>query len=251
MRVLEVLFEGERAVGVRVQDEDGSRARGAREGRRRRQRPELDDHGPARPARVGPGAEEGRPVDLLEGRLPRHRPATKGPRSSSRRRARRAGSGTSRCTTTSSASASSPAYDYLFKNRGDKDHETIYFEEVDRCPGAASRGSRTPRACDVFRAAKEYSYRSQQAAGDGWVLVGDAFGFLDPLYSSGVLLALTSGAMAADAIAEGLAKGDTSAAQLRQVGAGLHRAAWTACGGWCASSTTASASAASSSSTRT
>jgi flavin-dependent dehydrogenase len=46
------------------------------------------------------------------------------------------------------------------------------------------------------------------------VLVGDAFGFLDPLYSSGVLLALTSGSMAADAICEGLAKGDTSAAQL-------------------------------------
>jgi flavin-dependent dehydrogenase len=46
------------------------------------------------------------------------------------------------------------------------------------------------------------------------VLVGDAFGFLDPLYSSGVLLALKSGQMAADAVCEGLAKGDTSAAQL-------------------------------------
>ena len=46
------------------------------------------------------------------------------------------------------------------------------------------------------------------------MLAGDAFGFLDPLYSSGVLLALTSGSMAADAVAEGLAKGDTSAAQL-------------------------------------
>ena len=66
----------------------------------------------------------------------------------------------------------------------------------------------------MFRAAKEYSYRSQQAAGDGWVLVGDAFGFLDPLYSSGVLLALKSGSMAADAVTEGLEKGDTSAAQL-------------------------------------
>ena len=46
------------------------------------------------------------------------------------------------------------------------------------------------------------------------MLVGDAFGFLDPLYSSGVLLALRSGEMAADAIVEGLAKGDTSRAQL-------------------------------------
>jgi flavin-dependent dehydrogenase len=51
-------------------------------------------------------------------------------------------------------------------------------------------------------------------AGDGWVLVGDAFGFLDPLYSSGVLLALKSGELAADAVVEGLKKGDTSATQL-------------------------------------
>ena len=44
---------------------------------------------------------------------------------------------------------------------------------------------------------RDYSYRSKQAAGDGWVTIGDAFGFLDPLYSSGVLLALKA-----------LAKGD-------------------------------------------
>jgi len=65
-----------------------------------------------------------------------------------------------------------------------------------------------------FYATKDYSYRSSRAAGDGWVLVGDAFGFLDPLYSSGVLLALKSGQMAADAVAEGLSKSDTSAEQL-------------------------------------
>jgi flavin-dependent dehydrogenase len=106
------------------------------------------------------------------------------------------------------------AYDYLFKNgREAKGHEEIYFEEVDRCPGLKGRLVGARRA-GPFRAAKEYSYRSRRAAGDGWVLVGDAFGFLDPLYSSGVLLALTSGSMAADAVTEGLAKGDTSAAQL-------------------------------------
>ena len=69
-----------------------------------------------------------------------------------------------------------------------------------------------------YFATKDYSYRSKQVAGDGWVLVGDAFGFLDPLYSSGVLLALKSGELAADAIVEGLAKGDTSAAQLGKWG---------------------------------
>ena len=105
------------------------------------------------------------------------------------------------------------AYDYLFKNRGDKDNEAIYFEEVARCPGLQPRLAGATRA-DQFYAAKEYSYRSRQAAGDGWVLVGDAYGFLDPLYSSGVLLALKSGSLAADAVAEGLCSGDTSAAQL-------------------------------------
>jgi flavin-dependent dehydrogenase len=104
-------------------------------------------------------------------------------------------------------------HDYLFKDRPEPDHEAIYFTEVNRCPGIKVRIAPGRRVAP-FRAAKEYTYRSRRAAGDGWVLVGDAFGFLDPLYSSGVLLALTSGSMAADAVAEGLAKGDTSAAQL-------------------------------------
>lgn len=104
-------------------------------------------------------------------------------------------------------------YEYLFQNRATKDLETIYFEEVARAPGVQPRIANATR-CDGFRAQKEYSYRAKKAAGNGWVLAGDAFGFLDPLYSSGVLLALTSGAMAADAIAEGIRNHDTSAAQL-------------------------------------
>jgi flavin-dependent dehydrogenase len=43
------------------------------------------------------------------------------------------------------------------------------------------------------------------------VLVGDAFGFLDPIYSSGVFLALKSGEMAADAVIKGFSRGDLSA----------------------------------------
>jgi flavin-dependent dehydrogenase len=103
-------------------------------------------------------------------------------------------------------------FDYLFKNRG-KDFEKIYAEEVERTPAVKKRIEMATRAAGYF-ATKDYSYRTTQAAGDGWVLVGDAWGFLDPLYSSGVLLALKSGELAADAIAEGLRKGDTSAAQI-------------------------------------
>lgn len=103
-------------------------------------------------------------------------------------------------------------FDYLFKSRGN-DFEKTYWEEVERCPGIKERLANA-EVCDKFRTTKDYTYRSKQVSGDGWVLIGDAFGFLDPLYSSGVLLALTSGSKAADAIAEGLEKGDTSAAQL-------------------------------------
>ncbi len=104
-------------------------------------------------------------------------------------------------------------YDYLFADRASRDFETIYWEEVSKCPGVQPRIAKAERVAP-YRAAKEYSYRSKRVAGDGWVLVGDAFGFLDPLYSSGVLLALKSGAYAADAIVQGLQKNDTTAAQL-------------------------------------
>ena len=60
----------------------------------------------------------------------------------------------------------------------------------------------------------DFSYRSSRIAGDGWVLAGDAFGFLDPIYSSGVLLALTSGEQAADSIHAALEADDPSAERL-------------------------------------
>jgi flavin-dependent dehydrogenase len=106
-------------------------------------------------------------------------------------------------------------FEYLFKGRGS--HQQVYDEEVEACPAIKQRVASARRAAGYF-ATKDYSYRSRQVAGDGWVLIGDAFGFLDPLYSSGVLLALKSGEMAADAIAEGLAKDDVSAAQLGKWG---------------------------------
>ena len=106
-------------------------------------------------------------------------------------------------------------FDTLFKGRGP--YAQTYEEEVERCPAVKERVASATRVTGYF-ATKDYSYRSNQVSGDGWVLIGDAFAFLDPLYSSGVLLALRSGEMAADAIVEGFAKGDTSAAQLGQWG---------------------------------
>src|SRR4029434_8823246 len=44
---------------------------------------------------------------------------------------------------------------------------------------------------------KDWSYVSEQVVGDGYILVGDAACFIDPLFSSGVHLALMAGVLAA------------------------------------------------------
>src|SRR5262245_28091266 len=106
-------------------------------------------------------------------------------------------------------------FDCLFKNRGS--YEQTYNEEVECCVAVKERIANAKRVAGYF-ATKDYSYRATTVAGDGWVMIGDAWGFLDPLYSSGVLLALRSGEMAADAIVEGLAKNDVSEAQLGKWG---------------------------------
>ena len=82
-------------------------------------------------------------------------------------------------------------FDYLFKNRGSSRADLQRGSRA--LPGGEGADRRRPRASTGYFATKDYSYRATQVAGDGWVLVGDAFGFLDPLYSSGVLLALQVG----------------------------------------------------------
>jgi flavin-dependent dehydrogenase len=213
-RVLEVLFEGERAVGVRVQTADGTE-------KTVRANVVVDASGQGSMIMSRLGLREWDPV-LRKGALwtywkgaVRDTGRDEGATLVIQTQAKKGWFWYIPLHDDVLSVGVVAAYDYLFKDRGDKDYETIYFEEVDRCPGLKPRLANATR-CDVFRAQKEYSYRSKKAAGDGWVLVGDAFGFLDPLYSSGVLLALTSGSMAADAVTEGLAKGDTSERQLRK-----------------------------------
>lgn len=64
----------------------------------------------------------------------------------------------------------------------------------------------------------EYSFRSRYCAADGLLLAGDSFGFLDPVFSSGVMLALKSGVMAADAIFAAFEAQDFSADRFTEYG---------------------------------
>ena len=64
----------------------------------------------------------------------------------------------------------------------------------------------------------EYSYRSRYCAADGLILAGDAFAFLDPVFSSGVFLALRSGELASEAVDAALTAGDVSSARFSEYG---------------------------------
>ena len=86
---------------------------------------------------------------------------------------------------------------YLYRDT--RDPEAIYQREIDNCVWIRDHVKVGTR-CEPVKVTGEYSYHSSRIGGDGFCLVGDAFAFLDPLFSTGVFLALKSGETAADAI---------------------------------------------------
>jgi geranylgeranyl reductase family protein len=103
---------------------------------------------------------------------------------------------------------------YLHKDRG-KDLAKIFQEEIEKCEPCHRRVREATRVDKIY-SIMDYSYRSKQCAGDGFMLIGDAYGFLDPIYSSGVLLALKMAELATDAIHDAFNNNDFSAERLGQ-----------------------------------
>lgn len=97
---------------------------------------------------------------------------------------------------------------YLYRDTRNPDE--IFAREVKACSWILDHVRHAVQV-EPVRVTGEYSYHSKQIGGDGFCLVGDAFAFLDPLFSTGVFLALKSGEMAADAIHAGLEANDLSA----------------------------------------
>ncbi len=67
--------------------------------------------------------------------------------------------------------------------------------------------------CFPPRATADFSFRVRTLCGDGWLALGDASGFIDPLFSTGAHLAMHGALHAADAIDEALRDGDISRAR--------------------------------------
>lgn len=104
---------------------------------------------------------------------------------------------------------------YLY--RASRDPAVIFHREARDCAWIREHIS-VGRQVEPVRVTGEYTYKARHYSGDGFCLVGDAFAFLDPLFSTGVFLALKSGEMAADAIHAALEAGDVSAARFDSYG---------------------------------
>jgi flavin-dependent dehydrogenase len=106
--------------------------------------------------------------------------------------------------------------DYLMRET--KDLKEIFYQEVAQNVWIQDHLAKGEQF-GPFRITGEYSYRSKYCAADGLILAGDAFAFLDPVFSSGVMLALRSGELAADAADAALTDGDFSGKRFTEYGA--------------------------------
>ena len=109
--------------------------------------------------------------------------------------------------------------DYLY--RDGRDPEEIFCREAEACAWIKDH-LRPGTYLGPMRVTGEFSYRARAIAGDGFCLVGDAYSFLDPVFSTGVFLALKGGELAADAIHAGLKTGPVTAATFDAYGRDVH-----------------------------
>ncbi|HXN87415.1 MAG TPA: tryptophan 7-halogenase [Candidatus Binataceae bacterium] len=73
----------------------------------------------------------------------------------------------------------------------------FFFDKMHESPTVSARMPKAELVSEVI-ATGNYSYRASSGCGEGFFMIGDAFGFIDPVFSSGVLLAMTSGEIGAE-----------------------------------------------------
>ncbi len=91
-----------------------------------------------------------------------------------------------------------------------------FFEDtIAQCPALATRLTHAERVSEV-EATGNFSYSCRRSSGPAYLLLGDAFSFVDPVFSSGVMLAMHGGFLAADAISTCLSTPKRAGAALRR-----------------------------------
>ena len=86
----------------------------------------------------------------------------------------------------------------FFKSRK-TDLASFFMDTIAMCPEIADRLKNARLVSDVT-ATGNYSYSAERMAGRNFILVGDAFAFIDPVFSTGVYLAMTTAFLGADAV---------------------------------------------------
>ncbi|MGH9576248.1 MAG: NAD(P)/FAD-dependent oxidoreductase, partial [Terriglobales bacterium] len=94
--------------------------------------------------------------------------------------------------------------DYLRSRRSTP--EAFFLATIHLCPAVAWR-LRGARLTSAVTATGNYSYAAEHMAGPGYVLIGDAYAFVDPIFSSGVHLAMHSAALGVE-VAGAFLRGD-------------------------------------------
>ncbi len=93
--------------------------------------------------------------------------------------------------------------------------EAFFLETIKQCPPLADQ-LRDARLISQVEATGNYSYLSDRTHGPGYLLLGDAFAFIDPIFSSGVMLAMTSAFAGAEAVDTSLLHPERSAQAMRR-----------------------------------
>jgi flavin-dependent dehydrogenase len=101
-----------------------------------------------------------------------------------------------------------------FQKRATIAHEALLEDAIAETPAVATLLAGARREWPV-RIEKDFSFSSRAYAGDRWLLAGDAGSFLDPVFSTGVAIALESGVEAGQAVDAGLKAGDLSSRRFR------------------------------------
>jgi len=74
----------------------------------------------------------------------------------------------------------------------------LFLDRIARSPTLSARMAGASFASEIVSTGN-YSYRARSGFGDGYMMIGDAYGFVDPMFSTGVLLAMTAGELGAEA----------------------------------------------------
>jgi flavin-dependent dehydrogenase len=88
---------------------------------------------------------------------------------------------------------------YYMKTRGQRCLQQFFTDGIERCPALAER-LRGAELVNEIEATGNFSYVSERNHGPNYLLLGDAYAFIDPVFSSGVWLAMNSGVIGAEAI---------------------------------------------------